>query len=276
MTGEGEQLAYRHGHHESVLRAHGQRTAADSAPHLLDRLRPGMSLLDVGCGPGSITLDLAGRVGPSGQVVGVDVAPAAVEAARRSAHERGDHTTSFEVADVTALPWPDGRFDVVHAHQVLHHLPDPVAAIAEMARVCQPTGTVALREVDWAVMSWWPRSPELTRWREMVRATLSLGGEPDAGRRLKSWALAAGLRDLECSAGVWCYGGADEVARLSEDWAQRLEHSELAAQAVAAGLTDAEELARVAQGWRRWGQAPDAWLVMVHGQLLGRPAVSAG
>src|SRR5215213_4572345 len=119
-------MTYTHGHQEPVLRSHRWRTAENSCAYLLPHLRADMTLLDVGCGPGSITADLADRVG---RVVGVDRSPEAVGAAR------ADHPgIDFRVADLHDL---DERFDVVHAHQVLQHLQDPVAALARLASLAR-------------------------------------------------------------------------------------------------------------------------------------------
>ena len=95
---------YLHGHHPSVLASHGARTAADSAAYLLPHLHDGLQVLDVGCGPGTITLDLAAAVGPSGVVVGVENVEGPLAHARRNAAARGDLRTRFELADVMALP----------------------------------------------------------------------------------------------------------------------------------------------------------------------------
>src|SRR5674476_765909 len=104
---------YTHGHHESVLRSHSWRTAANSAAHLLPHLREGQQLLDVGCGPGTITVDLAAHVAP-GHVIGVDTSAEVLERARRHAAELGA-PVSFQLGDVYALDFPDASFDVVHA-----------------------------------------------------------------------------------------------------------------------------------------------------------------
>ena len=95
---------YLHGHHASVLASHGARRAADSAAYLLPHLHDGLQVLDVGCGPGTITLDLAAAVGPSGVVVGVENVDGPLEQARSHAAARGDERTRFERADVMALP----------------------------------------------------------------------------------------------------------------------------------------------------------------------------
>lgn len=83
-----ESAVYTHGHHESVLRSHTWRTAANSAGYLLDALRPHMRILDIGCGPGTITADLAALV-PDGQVTGLEYAPEVLEQARATAADRG-------------------------------------------------------------------------------------------------------------------------------------------------------------------------------------------
>src|SRR6201999_1558842 len=153
---------YTHGHHESVLRSHKWRTAENSAAYLLPHLAPDARVLDVGCGPGTITADLADRV-PRGRVTGIDAAPGIVEQARQAAGERAN--VEFAVADVYALGFPDGSFDVVHAHQVLQHLSDPVRALREMRRVTRPGGLVAARDGDYSGFMWYPQPPVLDEWR---------------------------------------------------------------------------------------------------------------
>src|SRR5450755_4407039 len=135
---------YTHGHHESVLRGHRQRTAENSAGYLLPHLEPGLSVLDIGCGPGTITVDLAARVAP-GSVTAVERTDDALGLARAEAQLRDVQNIAFVTSDVHALDFPDDAFDVVHAHQVLQHVADPVQALREMKRVCVPGGVVAAR-----------------------------------------------------------------------------------------------------------------------------------
>ncbi len=194
-------MAYAHGHHESVLRSHAARSVADSAAYLIPHLRPGVRILDVGAGPGTITVDLADRVQP-GQVVGVDASPDVVARAESIAGERGN--LAFRVGDAYALDEPDGSFDVVHAHQVLQHLERPVAALREFRRVAGPDGLVAARDVDYGGVIWYPRLPELDEWITIYLAVhRGVSGEPDAGRRLKHWARQAGFTSVTSSASVW-------------------------------------------------------------------------
>src|SRR5215217_2438772 len=239
---------YTHGHADSVLQSHRWRTAENSAAYLLPSLRPGMDLLDVGCGPGTITVDLAARVAP-GRVVGIDVSADPLAEAREAATRAGVDVT-FEVGDVYALEAADGSFDVVHAHQVLQHLSDPVAALREMARVCRPGGLIAVRDVDYAVTALHPRDAALDRWLELYSAVARRnGGEPDAGRHLLAWAHAAGLRDVTPSTSSWCFATPDDRDWWGRSWAGRATASAFAEQATASCLADEAELQSIADAW---------------------------
>lgn len=175
-----ETAVYTHGHQEPALRSHRWRTAANSAAYLIDELRPGLTVLDVGCGPGTITADLAALVAP-GRVTAVETTEEILSQAAGVAAERGLDNVGFTVADVHALDFPDDSFDVVHAHQVLQHVGDPVQALREMRRVCRPGGVVAVRDSDYAAMAWYPEVPGLDDWLDLYRRVARAnGGEPDA------------------------------------------------------------------------------------------------
>ncbi|MFC7492306.1 MULTISPECIES: methyltransferase domain-containing protein [unclassified Knoellia] len=267
-AGKG-QHRYTQGHEPATLASHGRRTAQSSCAYLLPVLEPGMRVLDVGCGPGTITLDLAEVVAP-GEVVGIEPVAGPLAAARDEAARRGDTTTRFEQADVLALPHDDDSFDVVHAHQVLQHVTDPVTALTEMARVCRPGGWVAARDADYAAMAWFPEVPELDEWRSIYRdVARGNGAEPDAGRRLRGWARAAGLADVRLSTSVWTYADDRSCRWWGESQAERYVGRVFAEQAAEHGV-DAEQLARIGDGWWRWSTAPDAWFAVVHGELLAR------
>ena len=268
--GSVETARYTHGHSAAVLSAHSRRGAADSAAYLLAHLRAGMDLLDVGCGPASITADLAERVAP-GRVVALDAAAGALEAARATLRERGlSEQVEVTCGDVMALPFEDASFDVVHAHQVLQHLADPVGALAEMRRVTRPGGIVAVRDAVYSAMTWFPEPAGMEQWRSVYMATARAnGGEPDAGSRLLSWARAAGFADASASASTWCYATPADRAWQSQTWAQRCLTS-FGPRAVELGLADRADLEAMAQAWRQWGDSEDAWFVVVHGEVLAR------
>jgi len=272
VSAGGHGDVYLHGHDESVLRAHRWRTAANSAAYLLGQLHPRMSLLDVGCGLGTITVDLAEAVAP-GEVVGIDAAATVLDEARAHAAARGADNVRFEAGDVYRLPFDDASFDVVHAHQVLQHLTDPVAALCEMRRVARPGGLVAVRDGDYGAFTWYPDSPGLDEWcARYHEVATALGAQADAGRRLSSWVRAAGFdpAGMTVGAGVWCYASARDRAELSESWAQRCVSSGFATAALAHGLADEAVLEHLADAWRDWGRAPDGWFAMVHGEVLAR------
>jgi len=260
---------YTHGHHESVLRSHTWRTAENSAGYLLAALRPGLDLLDVGCGPGTITVDLARLVAP-GRVVGIDRAPEVL--AQAGAHASGQGVSiDLRVGDVYALPFPDASFDVVHAHQLLQHLSDPVRALAEMRRVLRQDGLLAARDGDYACFAWAPLDPWLTRWLELYRAVARRnGGEPDAGRFLKSWALDAGFRNVQASSSTWTCADPQSCAWWGNLWADRCELSSLGEQAIAYGLSTRDDLGAIATAFRAWSKKPDAFFMVPHGEILAR------
>lgn len=265
-----ETAVYTHGHHESVLRSHSWRTAANSAAYLLGELRPGLDVLDVGCGPGTITADLAALVTP-GRVTAVDSAQDVLVRAREVAAERGLENVEFAVADVHALDFPDDSFDVVHAHQVLQHVGDPVRALREMRRVCRPGGVVAARDSDYAAMTWFPQVPLMDDWQQLYgRVARANGGEPDAGRRLLSWARRAGFTEVRASAAAWCFATPDERAWWSGLWADRTTASVYAELTVAGGHATRDDLSAIAGAWREWGGREDAWFMVPHGEVVCR------
>jgi SAM-dependent methyltransferase len=258
---------YTHGHHETVLRSHVWRTAENSAAYLLPHLEPGMQILDIGCGPGNITRDLAARVAP-GRVVGLDRSEDVIERAMAD-DETG--AVEFVTGDVYALDFEDGSFDVVHAHQVLQHLSDPVAALAEMMRVAGADGLVAVRDADYGAMTWFPESPALDHWLATYRAVArSNGAEPDAGRRLLAWARKAEAGAIELSSGTWLFATAADREWWGGMWARRVTDSDLGRQAVDDGLATAETVEGWAEGWREWSTDADGWFTVLHGEALIR------
>jgi SAM-dependent methyltransferase len=265
---------YTHGHAEPVLRSHAWRTVANSAGYLAPELTPGRRVLDVGCGPGTITVDLARHVAP-GTVVGLDPAPAAIDAAREwLTLAVAPISVELVCADLDTYTDSDG-FDVVHAHQVLQHLDDPVAALGRMSQLCRPGGVVAARDADYSAFTWFPQVPELDEWLHLYRTLArSCGGEPDAGRRLLSWAQQAGLQSVRPSASVWCFATPQDRAWWGGMWADRIVDSDLARNAVAAGLAQPADLQRLRRGWRQWAAAPDGWFLVPHGEILARPGES--
>lgn len=260
--------SYGPGHHATVLRSHQSRTAQNSAAYLLGHLHPGACLLDVGCGPGTITADLAETVAP-GRVTAIDVSAEVLAEAERVVTARGLDNVEFAVVDIGSLHYPDDSVDVVHAHQVLQHLADPVGALRQMRRVCKPGGIVAARDADYAALTWYPQVPALDEWLSLYRRIARRnGGEPDAGRRLLSWARQAGFTEITTSASTWCFATDEDRRWWGEMWAERVLQSSIAEQATSYGYATGQDLERISTGWRTWAASPDGWFAVLHSEIL--------
>lgn len=261
---------YTHGHHESVLRSHASRTAQNSAGYLLDLLKLGQALLDVGCGPGTITLDLADRVAP-GRVIGIDREASVIGRAEAMRNRRGTKNVTFSTGDVYEMEFGDASFDVVHAHQLLQHLTRPIDALKEMRRVLRPDGIVAARDGDYGAFAWAPADPQLDRWLELYfQITKCNGAEARAGRYLPRWVQAAGFTDVRVSSSTWTFADPDARDWWGAIWADRVRQSSYADQAIEYGLSDRKELDAIADAWRRWAAKPDAIFIALSVEVIAR------
>ncbi|KAL9607982.1 MAG: hypothetical protein Q9167_007154 [Letrouitia subvulpina] len=263
---------YIHGHDQSVLRTHARRTVQNSAAFLLSSLKPDMHILDVGCGPGSLTTDLATFV-PQGKVTGVEPTAEPLEQAQKFATERKVSNVTFQVGDIRALPFPDQSFDIVHAHQVIQYLDDRPAAIREMGRVAKPGGFVAIREADHGTHTWYPDVEGMKDFQDLYsRAVRANGGEPDAGRQIHAWARQAGFEwsDITATASAWCFNTPDDRAWWSSVWVGRCIESAFAKSVVEKGHATENELSQIVKAWRDWGSKTDGWYAIMHGEVLCR------
>ena len=255
---------YTHGHDRVVVSAHAQRSVADSAAFLLPYLDGDVDLLDFGCGPGSITGDLANYVGAGGTVIGIDDSADAISVATRHDHS---NRVRFEVASVYELPFSDDIFDVAYGHQVLQHLADPVRALREVKRVLRPGGLVAVRDGDFGTMTHHPHYDDLANWRDLYREVArSNGGEPDAGRRLQTWVGRAGFVDIVATTSTWDYTTRERRSAWAQMWADRIRLRRFAERATALGRGD--EIEPAAEAWLQWAQEPDGWFSLIHGEVV--------
>ncbi len=139
--------SYSVGYDQAAAEFFGRRRANTHAAFFLPHLRAGMRLLDGGCGPGTITIDLAKLVAPA-ELVGIDIEPSQIELARTTAAERGTSNVRFDVGDLYSLPFPDESFDAVFLHGVLEHLRDPLRGLREVLRVLKRGGVLGARHAD--------------------------------------------------------------------------------------------------------------------------------
>ncbi|KAG0698934.1 putative methyltransferase-UbiE family [Suillus ampliporus] len=270
-------VIYTHGHHESVLRSHTWRTAQNSATYLLPHIKPHMHILDIGCGPGTITLDFAQLI-PQGHITGIEPSPGHVlTQARETAQTRGIKNVEFRTGDIFKLEemFGQGTFDIVHVHQVLQHIDRERVdeALVQMRAITKVGGIVAAREVDFAAMTWFPASGGMTEWADTYQVVARAnGGEPDAGRRLVSWALKAGFarENITASAATWCFSTPEEREWWSKLWADRTLASNFKTTALKNGLADEEKLNRISASWTEWGKSEDGWFSVLNGEIICR------
>ncbi|WFU45867.1 methyltransferase domain-containing protein (plasmid) [Bradyrhizobium sp. CB82] len=202
---------YQHGHHASVVTNHAKRTAEVEAAFFLPYLKPGMHLLDVGCGPGSITTGLALRVAPA-QTIGIDPSEDVIEMARLRAKAQLTNNVTFETGNIYEHRFTPESFDAVFAHQVLQHLSRPIDALRQFRSLLKPGGVVGARDVDWGSTTFYPENRGMRHFLALYDQLARLnGGEANAGRFLPHWFHEAGFFEIRVttSTGVIYRSGRD-------------------------------------------------------------------
>ena len=248
---------YSHGYGEQTVQRQETRTAEFDAGFLLPHLKPGMKLLDCGCGSGSITIGLAQVVAP-GEVVGIDMESTVIERAIASAADEKVDNVSFQTGDVYQLPFPDQHFDVVYANTVLEHLGEASKGLEEMRRILKSGGIIAMREMDTGGALHYPESRAVRGVLELVENQMKHnGGEPHYGRRLGHVLRKAGFHGIEMSANY----SNEFPTMIAESFGRRITEPPLADLAIEQGWADREKLERLAEGLRSWGEHPDAFFV---------------
>jgi ubiquinone/menaquinone biosynthesis C-methylase UbiE len=253
----------------AVLRLVASRTADKQAAFLLPHLRPGMELLDCGCGLGSITVGLARVVAP-GQVVGIDKDASQIERTQKYAFDQNIPNLRFETANLYALPFPEGSFDVVFSHAVLTHLGDPLTALREIYRVLKPGGVVGIRNADFDGHLLTPADPLLLHfWQILGMQFERNGGSPYLGKQQRALLRQAGFRNVQASASYDCYGTAEATRHWAGVMAGYLREDKSVKQFVEYGLAERPELERMSQAWLAWGEHPEALFADAYGEAVG-------
>jgi ubiquinone/menaquinone biosynthesis C-methylase UbiE len=162
-------------------------------------LRPGLTVVEVGCGPGTDLAAMAAAVGPAGRVIGIDHDPAMVAEARR---RLADTQVSVRDGDAHRLPLDDACADRVRTDRVVQHVEDPARVLGELARVLRPGGLAGLAEPDWDTLV--IDDPDVATSRAFTRFLADKVRNGTVGRRLARLAAGAGLavRSVEATAVV--------------------------------------------------------------------------
>jgi SAM-dependent methyltransferase len=238
--------------------AHAARTAESHAAFFVPHLRSGTALLDLGCGPGTITAGLAAAVAP-GTATGVDLYPGSSDDVPG---------VTFVTADVYELPFEDASFDAIFSCCVLQHLSDPAAALREARRVARPGAVIGVVDADWGGQLMYPNDPRLDRALEVASA-LRPNTSPYVGRQLRALLAEAGFVRCEGSARVVVDATDEQAQGVGEFSAGGYENDAFVEQAVQRGLATAEEMAGFAGAWRTWGGHPGAFLARLWCEAIG-------
>jgi ubiquinone/menaquinone biosynthesis C-methylase UbiE len=252
-----------------VAERHGRRSAARNAAFFLAYLRSGMRVLDVGCGPGAITVGLAKAVVP-GEVVGIDLDPEPIARAQGLVGERGLANVHFEIGNVNELPFPDQSFDAAFAHTLFMHLENPIGAASEVLRVLKPGGVfgVSERMQEGSVTSTFP--PLLLQyfdlyyaWAEKRGVKLAIGG------RLRALLRQAGFERVDASASYGeVYGTLESTREFAQLMLTVIRQSSLAQFAAQSALADAATLDQMAEAWQVWAEDPTSFHAQANGEAI--------
>lgn len=258
---------YMQGHTAASQARHGARTVQGTCAYMVDKLKPDMHILDVGCGPGSITIGLA-RLVPDGSVLGIDRVEETL--ARARAQPDAPKNLSFATGDAMALDFADNAFDVVHTSQVVGHMQDPVHVLKEFHRVLKPGGFLACREGDHDSAAVYPESEGLRLWRDMsLKIHRSIGCPDNCGRHLKAYALAAGFAPEKSRLGMSTivYEGPTAFATAQTILDQLDEDQVMREKAFAAGA-DESMYQVMYDAWDAWRRDPACVYAAMCGELV--------
>ena len=263
---------YTSGYSEEMIEALRRYTAEASAAHLLPYLRPGLRVLDFGCGPGTISVGLAKSVAP-GEMHGVDMEESQIDLARSVAEANGQDNAIFHVGDVLDLPFEEGFFDIAHCHNVLMHVPDTAAALAEVKRVLKPGGIIGCREMICGSSFTHPDFDVIRKSWDMFEDLLAADdGHPQMGKDLKTHIVEAGFTNVRISGSFDIHNTSADIAfiyGLANKWFLSPEITEAA---IKYGASTQELCDAIANAYDRWKDHPGAVCGLAFGEAVaGKP-----
>jgi SAM-dependent methyltransferase len=234
-------------------------------PHLSSRTY----LLDVGCGSGELSLDLAASVG---RVTGVDLEQEEIEAARQTASRDGIENADFRVGDAYVLGLPGDLVDVVFAHSVLEALERPAAALTEMMRVLKPGGIIGAASVEYSgLILAGPHQDLIRRFYEIRELLWQIeGANPFLGRELRGLLLSAGFIDVVATTKYICYGTAEAVKEFGLGRAEDCDDEWYPTAALQHGLATTDDLSAMRSAWVEWSESPTSYAAFAWCRAYGR------
>jgi ubiquinone/menaquinone biosynthesis C-methylase UbiE len=265
-----QQEAYIHDYDGALTeRIIAGRTAETHGAFFLPYLRAGMSLLDCGCGPGTITIGLAQAASP-GNVTGIDLAESQVEVARKNAAKLGLSNVEFECCDVYQLPYRDNMFDAVFSHAMLEHMHDPLAVLREMRRVLKPGGVAGIRCIDLGGTLIAPAEDTLSKAHDIwAKYRRHCGGDPFMGRRLRALLREAGFANTVGSASSETWGTPQLAQSMMCVLMDEFTGPKIAETAIQMGWADQAQMDKAASVLRDWGDHADAFMAIVWCEAVG-------
>lgn len=161
-------------------------------------LSQGMRALDMACGPGLVSIEMARLVGESGSVLGIDISDSLLAVAERYAHTENVKNVSFQHGNVYELGLEDNSFDFIYARMFVQHLERPEKAFSELFRILKPGGTLCIMDIDDAWLSIHPEPAVFSRYIERaVAGQRQNGGDRHVGRKLGGYLQKAGLTEVD-------------------------------------------------------------------------------
>ena len=245
------------------------RTFEQVQTYFAGRLKPGMNVLDCGCGPGTLTLGLAQAVDP-GQATGIDIEPGMVDRANALANEGGIKNVEFRVDDITDLSFPNDCFDLVFVSAVLEHLPDPVVALKEIRRVLKPGAVTVIINTDWGDPLISPESDDIRRFFELFEAGFNrYGGSLNRGRHLRLMMREAGLDVTEFQAYYGSSGTPVTIQYTVGGYISWMKNFRIFDEAVSLGDVDRSTLDKMEENMLKWADNPEAFIAVGRCAAIG-------
>lgn len=266
-TGESKNAQYTMGYGSAHDYMSTRSTSLEGA-FFMPYLESGMNVIDIGCGPGSITMGIAQAVAP-GQITGIDTEEGQIQQAAKLADTLGIDGATFEVASVYELPYADNTFDAAFSNAVFEHLTEPEKAFLEVKRVLKPGGIFGVRDISMGNHVWFEEPPLDRYFKVFQELYIRNGGKPYIGKALMPMMHSAGFIDLVGSASWDLFGTPDRIRQYTSLHQETL-RERMGPQMVQHGIATKEDLREFHDGLEAMKGKPDAFVALCFCEAVGR------